>query len=172
MSVAPKPVVGADCKGLVDPPSFIRATEASNGIVKNKRRSIDPPCNETDAPTEATNASVNAGNVAQKDGSPTTPSFSEDLSSRWCFLRRSLQALGLISSTQGNGNADVTNSDANEIFYDAMEFAREEHLVEDVTDEDEEISALRSAARTQVPGRGQSWMEPVNSPNACKRPDP
>ena len=111
VSVGPKPVVGADCKGLVDPPSFIRATEASNGIVENKMRSIGPPCK--DDPPEATKTSVNTGNVAQKDGSPTTPSFSEDLTSLWCFMRRSLQALGLTSSTQGNGNTDNTNSDDN-----------------------------------------------------------
>ena len=59
-------------------------------------------------------------------------------------------------------NQFIVDDISEDVFYDAMEFPEEEEtdiVVEDASDDDEEISNLRSSIRNQIPTK--SWMEPV-----------
>ena len=108
-----------------------------------------------------------------------TSTFSELPYSGWNLFRRGLQAIiGLPEADEnvtGNGASDGA---AEEIFYDAVEFVpAQQHLVEDVSDEDEDICNLRKLASLNVPGAGESWIEPVDcpqkgSPRRFAKPDP
>ena len=153
------------------------------------KRSEDPPISFLNANANANSAKdpPNYAKDSRLEKSPSqeqdkmevetpTASFSESLKSRWNLLHRGLQAIGLVSAVA----ADIESSDSatGEVFYDAIQFEMEEQhfVVEDVTDEDEEIRDMRRVT-LNAPSLGQSWMEPNDNldtinPKRFSKPDP
>ena len=147
-----------------DPPNFIPIKEARTALK-------DPPAGNEEPEQTAT-----LENDATQVDEMTGGTFSEALNWQWNILRRGLQALGLVSQTEA---VDETAGDEedDEKFFDAVDYAptQRKYLVEDVSDEDEDILNIRRASLQNTPSRGQSWMHPVNSPLQEKRfakPDP
>lgn len=76
-------------------------------------------------------------------------------------------------------NQFIVDDISEDVFYDAMEFldedkTQEDVVVEDASDDDEELFSLRSSIRNQMPTK--SWMEPVgvlySAVMGVKKPDP
>lgn len=138
-----------------DPPTFFPSTKAANAK--------DPPSLEDRAETQTKE-------VVHSMDTKSHSTFGEALKSRWNLLRRGLEALGLIDV---NATHTSSGDTADEIFFDALELAPvQQHLVEDVSDEDDEICNLRRASLNVPRNEGDSWMEPVDSPRRRLKPDP
>jgi hypothetical protein len=139
-----------------DPPTFFPSTKAASAK--------DPPSLEDHAETQTKEVEINSMDTKSHS------TFGEALKSRWNHLRRGLEALGLIDANVTHTSSGDT---ADEIFFDALEFAPvQQHLVEDVSDEDDEICNLRRASLNVPCNEGDSWMEPVVSPRRRLKPDP
>jgi hypothetical protein len=165
-----------------DPPITPSARLSSGSNEMNKRLSAarsenkerrDPPTE--DPPTEGKAEVVehkSPTNVTTDAEETAGATFSEALYSQWSLLRRGLQALGLVSAN--DADTEIPGDVVNEKFYDALEEhsqVQKKYLVEDVSDEDEEICELRRASLNNTPNRGDPWMHPVAIPRFTK-PDP
>lgn len=144
-----------------DPPNFIQTVELPK----------DPP---TGNETEQTEPSTLKTSIPNEEEELPGATFSETLNWQWNILRRGLQALGLVNSEIAAGH----QIDGEDTFFDAVDYVpgKKKYLVEDVSDEDEDILTIRRASLHMTPSRSQSWMQPVGSPEVSPRryskPDP
>lgn len=136
-----------------------------NCIPVPKEPMKDPPTEDEAEVTENKSPkNVTTNITTSTDAETAAATFSEALYSQWNVLRRGLQALGLV---RNDANTDVTGEVDDETFYDALEEnspIQRKYLVEDVSDEDEEICQIRRASLHSTPNRGDPWMHPVGSP--------
>lgn len=159
-------------------PTTVNSTKSFNPLPIT-RSAQDPPCCDANQMQIQKGKSPSPENDQLGNDNQRSTSFEASYSG-WNLLRRGLQAIIGLADSDGNVTGNGASDVVEEIFYDAVEFAAapaQQHLVEDVSDEDEDICNLRRRASLNVPGDGESWIEPVDSPlkgntRRFAKPDP